>query len=383
MAEGSPPVALAVPSPGGGDRNEDHAIVLLHRLARQNPRNPQRVLEDALDDLRFAPDLADEAFYSIPYAGSSKPVSGPSIRAAETLARTWGNNVATAYRSDETDDFVELTGRFVDLETLHMVERPFRAPKRVKRKGRDGREDWFETLRGEKLAQAVSSGVSKAIRNAILAGIPKWLTHRYDQEARKLVEKQIGQEGSEAREAFLVRMKTWAEKLKQDHGVTDADLDRVVGLPFDQWTSKAAAALKGFENALKEGIVTAEGIEDSDEKAERRGKAADALRDRARARDERRAEARAAARADAPGERHPGDERVQCRRCDRWVDRASVDREGLCTPCGFQADQERAAGEEPREPAPPDEPDGTGEHPGRVDGPAGSAKDKLRGRLFG
>lgn len=298
-----PQPLVATPSGGApslavlGDRDpeRENTIAVLHKLARSNPRNPVAIREAVLGELRFAPDLAVNAYYSIKYAGSSKPVSGPSIRAAEALARSWGNNVATVSLTGETDDHVEMTGRFVDLETLHMTEKPFRAPKRVKRRGRGGKEDFFVTLRGEQLAQATQSAASKALRNAILAGLPDWLKHGYEQEARRLVSAQENERGTEARDAFLDRMRKWVEKITADHAVPLSDLETALGLPIDSWTAKEAATLRGLVNALEAGIMSVP----TDESAarERQESATDAVRKAAE-----RAEGRAKEReADRPG----------------------------------------------------------------------------------
>jgi hypothetical protein len=241
--------------PIGGDMDdlsEGAAIVasgaMLMRIENQNmqavsvarPRNEDKILADALDELERYPDLAARNYYSIPFAetrGSDRTfqVEGPSINAAMSLARRWGNCSVYGVQVGEDEDKVYLSGVFLDLETNFRIGRPFTVSKYLKRK--DGRT---EVLRDQRLIMAIQSGASKGIRNAILAGLPDGFVESYYQRARSIA----------AREA----KSKWAELIAhfRTFGVSQEMLEAHVGHPLDKITDNELADLRGIFNALQQ-----------------------------------------------------------------------------------------------------------------------------------
>src|SRR3972149_2765351 len=90
------------------------------------------------------------------------------------LARLLDPCTVAARAINEETDGVDLEGVFVDLESIFRVSKPWRVSKMFRRKG--GR---VETLNVQKLGQAIQAGFSKAMRNAIRAGIPAFYVQAY------------------------------------------------------------------------------------------------------------------------------------------------------------------------------------------------------------
>lgn len=132
--------------------------------AHQYPRSMAKAIR-AVQELVIAdPTTAAECIYSLPRAG--KAIVGPSIRFAELLFQLWGNN-RVAVRVTEVnkrEGYVEVIGMYHDLETNSA--RQSIARRRIKdSKGRVYDDDM--------IGVTTMAAASIAIRNAILAGIPK------------------------------------------------------------------------------------------------------------------------------------------------------------------------------------------------------------------
>ena len=167
-------------------------------IAIARPRNETKVKDRALALLNDDPTAAESAYYSIPFKEHSREgecteksddscpvkeeVEGIGIEGARELARLWGNCSSRVYIGDEDDDWVYLFGVFLDLETNVRTELPLA----VSKIGRYKSGQTF-TLYPQKLAQAISAGVSKVARNAIVNAIPRHISRAYYERAKELV----------------------------------------------------------------------------------------------------------------------------------------------------------------------------------------------------
>ena len=208
------------------------------------PRNEKTVLEGAIAELELYPDLAASNFYSIPYGesrGSDRKVlvEGPSIHAALALARRWGNCVTRSMQVGEDEEKVYLSGVFLDLETNFRVERPFTVSKLFRH-----RDNRVEALREQRLIQAIQSGASKSIRNAILAGLPRGFVETFYRRARAIAEREAKTTWSKLLEAF------------REFGVTKEMIEANIGRPIEKITDSEIVDLRGIYNAIKEGATT-------------------------------------------------------------------------------------------------------------------------------
>ena len=249
MMDGSAPMELV--SQGAALMRIENDTML--QVAVQRPRDEQKIVKGALAELDIVPEEAKAAYYSIPFkerqpGGGFKmvKVEGPSVKAAMALARRWGNCTATARILNDAVDALELEGVFIDMESNFRVCRPFRVSKVFVT-----RDKKTFTLDARRLDNAVQAGASKAIRNAILAGLPAYLVNAYDKKAREIV----GGKLDAAADAKTVDAVLRAfEKLK----VTKEQLERYTELATDKWTGTEVADLRGLYNAIRDGQISAE-----------------------------------------------------------------------------------------------------------------------------
>ncbi len=155
------------------------------QLALQRPRNEISIYKNVFRELELAPEFASKAYYSIPYKndmGGTTYVEGPSIKAAMSLARMWGNCSNSGRIVENTDDRVIVEGVFLDYET------GFRTLRQVS----VSRGYWSKQLkrvvplREDRLNMAIQAGISKAVRNAILGSLPVGLIESYKNRAKQV-----------------------------------------------------------------------------------------------------------------------------------------------------------------------------------------------------
>jgi hypothetical protein len=224
-------------------RVENESMLL---VATQRPRDEAKVLKAAIAELELVPEEASKAYYSIPFRdkvpGTRQvritKVEGPSIKAAMALARRWGNCSATARVLNEDVDGYDIEGVFIDFETNFRISRPFRVSKLLKLRG--GR---VVTLDPRRAVQAIQAGASKAIRNAILAGLPAYLVNGYDKKARQIVGGDLDKKAAPTTVQSAVKaFAKWA--------VTQEQLEQYVELKAADWTGTTIAELRGLYNAI-------------------------------------------------------------------------------------------------------------------------------------
>lgn len=146
--------------------------------AHQFPRSLTRVTRNITGLVTISQEAAAECNYALPRGG--KTITGPSIRLAEVVASQWGNcRVASRVTViDRRDKFIEAEALFHDLETNAAVLKRVRT-KIASANGQIYNDDMI-TMTG-------NAAQSKAMRNAIFAGVPKAVWGRAYNEALALV----------------------------------------------------------------------------------------------------------------------------------------------------------------------------------------------------
>jgi hypothetical protein len=225
------------------------------QIAVQRPRKEQEVTKAALQELELNPEQAKSAYYSIPYKeripgqpGQFKitKVEGGSIKAAMALARRWGNCTVGGRVMSEDEQGWDIEGVFIDLESNFRVSRPFRVTKFYK-----ARTGEVTFLNVDRQLQALQSGASKAIRNAVLAGLPAYLVNGYVDRAKVLTG---GKLDAKPKPEVLQSILNFFSKMK----VTQAQLEKYLDLPLDKWLGSEVADLRGLGNAIQDGQIKAE-----------------------------------------------------------------------------------------------------------------------------
>lgn len=233
------------------------ALDILIEKARQYPRDISKCLNNAEKELEIVPDLAERAYYSIPYkeGGSRRMVEGLSIRAAMALARWWGN-IATDGRiigEDKSNYYVK--GFCIDLETNIQNSTEVRVSKFYKPKGGQGVVPWNPDM----MRNQVLSGISKARRNAVLMSLPEWVKDGYFQRAKELVIKPMHQKGPvDSIQTRIQKGKNAiAKEFRIDQDLLNDYLDEFMGGLDDE---SYLVQLKGLYNSLKEGRLSPDDI---------------------------------------------------------------------------------------------------------------------------
>lgn len=204
-------------------------------IAVQRPRDIDKIQKAVLREAEYA----GEAFYyswTVSGKGGPKTIQGPSIGLTMSLAREW-TNCAVDVAVETQGNFDIFTASFVDIEKGFTVKRAFKQ-RRSSAPGRYDAERW-EDMEFQK-AQ------SKAIRNVIASGVPRWLVNQAVDRAMEAVLKNISKEGIEAASASAI-------KFLGQYGVSEDRIIKRVGKPRNEWSSEDIAMLRGCASELKDG----------------------------------------------------------------------------------------------------------------------------------
>jgi hypothetical protein len=222
-------------------------------VAVQRPRNLDKVVTAVLREAEFA---GDAFYYSFPMGG--KKIEGPSIGLAMAVAREWSNCAVPVEYYETATEWV-FNAHFVDLERGFTVSRVFR-----KKKGK-GVFKKLEDDRAEDMT--FQAAQSRAIRNVVLAGVPRWLTDQAKERAKDAVLKGISKEG-------LAAATDKALKFLAGYAISEERVIAVLGKPKHEWASEDIASLRGMASQLRDGQATAEHLFPTTETEEKRPKAA-------------------------------------------------------------------------------------------------------------
>lgn len=209
--------------------------------ARAYPRSLKRVQSAIMNMATLDEESAEECMYALPRGG--KPIKGPSIRFAEILKQSFGNCRAAArvVAVDRVEMFVEAEGVFHDLETNSSTTA------RVRRRISDSKGRLYKD---DMIIVTGNAACSIAMRNAILAGVPKPLWRRAYETVQATITGDVTTL-SENREKALKALAAFGVKPEQifaalgREGVDDVTVDDI-------------GTLRGMYSALKNGEATVE-----------------------------------------------------------------------------------------------------------------------------
>ncbi len=202
----------------------------------QRPRNLDKVVAAVLREAEFA---GDAFYYSFRLGG--KHIEGPSIGLALAVAREWSNCAVPVEYSETPTEWV-FTAHFIDLERGFTVSRVLR-----KKKGKGA----FRKVEGDRAEDMTfQAAQSRAIRNVVLAGVPRWLTDQAKERAKDTVLQGISKEG-------LAVATEKALKVLAGYGISEARVLAVLGKPRQEWVSEDIASLRGLASQLRDGQATA------------------------------------------------------------------------------------------------------------------------------
>jgi hypothetical protein len=174
--------------------------------------------------------------------GTKDEIKGLSIDAAMVLARNYGNCAAWADLVSETETHWTMVGYFVDRETGFISMRQFRQRK-TESHGK------FDADR--QLDIAFQIGQSKAIRNAVVHGMPEKLKHIIEETAERAVAEELISGGMA--DAIKKVEKTFAK-----FDIDRAKLEHRLKKPVAQWGNDELVALRGIYQSIVDGVTSAE-----------------------------------------------------------------------------------------------------------------------------
>jgi hypothetical protein len=209
--------------------------------ARAYPRSMKRVQSAIMNMATLDEESAEECMYALPRGG--KPIKGPSIRFAEILKQSFGNCRAAArvVTVDRAEMYVEAEGVFHDLETNSSTTA------RVRRRISDRRGKVFND---DMIIVTGNAACSIAMRNAILAGVPKPLWRRAYETVQATITGDVTTL-SENREKALKALAAFGVKPEQIFGALGRE-------GVDDITVDDIGTLRGMYSALKNAEATVE-----------------------------------------------------------------------------------------------------------------------------
>lgn len=222
---------------------QDKAVIDMQiATAKKYPRNVQRAINNSIAIITLDVATAQSCCYSLPRGG--KPITGPSVHLAKILAQNWGNMRIEAKVVSTDDKHVTSQAVAFDLENNLAIK------VEVKRSivGKMGRySDDMITVTG-------NAGNSIALRNAILAVIPKGVVDKCYNTAKQMITGDVSDEAK-----LIARRKQVVDGLKDTFSVTEKEILSAIGKQaINHITADDIVVLIGVGQAIRDGDTTVE-----------------------------------------------------------------------------------------------------------------------------
>lgn len=205
----------------------------------QKPRDLDKIVSTLMAEADYA---GDDWYYSWSVnnkaTGRKEMIEGASIGAAYAIMREWGNcAVDTEYEERGDNDI--FTAKFIDVEKGVTQTRIFRQRK----KAAVGK---YDSSRYDDMQFQLAQ--SKAIRNVILAGVPRWLADACVAKAKNATVNMIEKLGLHAARQQCV-------DFFAPYDVDVDQIERLLQKKKDKWTTEDMAQLRGLAKNIKDGQV--------------------------------------------------------------------------------------------------------------------------------
>lgn len=213
--------------------------------AKQYPRDMTRCINNALTLACIDADTAQTMGYALPRGG--KPLMGPSVHLAKLLAQQWGNLRVEARVTDIGARQITARGTAWDLESNSAISVEVK---------RSIVNKYGKRLSDDMITVVGNAAASIALRNAILAIIPKQVTDRIYNESRRAIT------GDLSDEAVLIKRRQGAlQRFKDDYNITEDEVVRLCGrYTVNQIGPEEIAYLLGIYQSLKDGDTTVDAL---------------------------------------------------------------------------------------------------------------------------
>lgn len=210
--------------------------------AKKYPRKLSKVRDNVIAIASMDEDTARSCGYAVPRGG--KNITGPSVHLARIVVQQYGNVRVEARISNIDHTHVTGQATCIDLENNVGIRVEVKR-KIIDSKGKRYSDDII-TVNGNAIAAI-------ALRNAVYAVVPKPII---DAGYKAAQQKIIGDVSDETK--LLAKRKTALEYFERDHGVSEADLLRTLGLrEVTQIKGEHLVILAGMRQAITDGEFTA------------------------------------------------------------------------------------------------------------------------------
>lgn len=216
------------------------AILMARQLPRDEFRAQKKIMEAAK---RIS--LAEKAVYCYPRGGQQ--VKGPSIRAAETIAKYWGNiSYGTKELSQNAGEHCsEMMAYCWDLESNVRVERIFKVPHL-----RDTKQGTKVLTDARDIYERTANDGARRLRAVILEVLPADIVEDFILACEKTME---GGSDKPLKERILDMIAKFA-----DLGVTQDMIEQRIGTKCDNFIPKNLVDLGSVYNSIKNNFAPIE-----------------------------------------------------------------------------------------------------------------------------
>jgi hypothetical protein len=223
--------------------NQDKAAIDVQIATAKNyPRNVQRAISNSIAIVTLDSETASTCTYSLPRGG--KPITGPTVHLAKILAQNWGNLRVEA--KVISVDRATLTSQAIAFD----LENNLAIKVEVKRSimGKSGRFNEDMIVVTGNAANAI------ALRNAILAVIPRGIVDKVYREATKTITGDLSDETK-----LITKRKKVLDGFANTYGVAEREVLNAIGkAAVEHITQEDLVVLIGIGQAIKDGDTTVE-----------------------------------------------------------------------------------------------------------------------------
>ena len=221
--------------------NQDKAFIDVQiATAKTYPRNLKRAVDNSIAIVTMDQETASTCTYSLPRGG--KPVTGPTVHLAKILAQQWGNLRCEAKVVEIGQKQITSQAVAFDLENNLAIK------VEVKRSimSKNGRfNDDMITVTGN-AANAI------ALRNAILAVIPRAVVDKVYNEAKRTITGDLSDQTK-----LLAKRKKVFDGFKETYALTEQEILSAIGkAAVEHVTQDDLVVLIGIGQAIKDGETT-------------------------------------------------------------------------------------------------------------------------------
>jgi hypothetical protein len=223
--------------------NQDKAAIDVQIATAKNyPRNVQRAISNSIAIVTLDSETASTCTYSLPRGG--KPITGPTVHLAKILAQNWGNLRVEA--KVISVDKTQITSQAIAFD----LENNLAIKVEVKRSilGKSGRFSEDMIVVTGNAANAI------ALRNAILAVIPRGIVDKVYREATRTITGDLSDETK-----LIAKRKKVFDGFANTYGVTEREVLNAIGkAAIEHVTQDDLVVLIGIGQAIKDGDTTTE-----------------------------------------------------------------------------------------------------------------------------